>query len=80
MTPRLRLQHCATLGVVQGHDIEQAPKRSPVLHRAAAGLVLIAAAALVIHFIAGLLLTIFYVALAVAVVIGVVWALRTIRA
>lgn len=45
-----------------------------------AGLVLIAAAALVIHFIAGLLLTIFYVALAVAVVIAVVWALRTIRA
>lgn len=40
---------------------------------------LIAAAALAIHFIAGLLLTIFYVALAVAVVIAVIWALRTIR-
>lgn len=60
-------------------ELEQAPKRSPILHRAAAGLVLIAAAALAIHFIAGLLLTIFYVALAVAVVIAVIWALRTIR-
>lgn len=76
----LRAKRCATLDVVQGHDIEHAPKRSPILHRAVAGLVLIAAAALVIHFIAGLLLTIFYVALAVAVVIAVIWALRTIRA
>jgi hypothetical protein len=41
-------------------------------------LVLIAAAALVIHFIAGLLMVIFYVALGVAALIAVIWALNTL--
>ena len=64
---------------MQATDLEQAPKRTPIARRVVAGLVLIAAAALIIHFIAGLLMTIFYVALAVAVVIAVVWAVGTLR-
>jgi hypothetical protein len=64
---------------MEATEVEKAPKRSPVLHKVVAGLVLIAAAALAIHLIAGLLLTIFWVALAVTIVIAVIWALRTIR-
>ena len=55
-----------------------APKRPPILRRIAAGLILVAVAAIVIHFVIGLLLTVFYVALIAGLVIAVIWALKTI--
>lgn len=74
----MSFQRCATLGVVEATELKEAPRRPSILRRTLALLVLIAAAALVIHFIAGLLMVIFYVALGVAVLIAVVWALNTL--
>ena len=54
------------------------PHRTPIVRRAAAGLVLIAAVALAIHFIIGLIMTIFWVVVAVAAVVAVLWAIKTI--
>jgi hypothetical protein len=59
-------------------DIEAQPHRTPIVRRAAAGLVLIAAVALAIHFVIGLIMTIFWVIVAVAAVGAVLWALKTI--
>ncbi|MHB8658196.1 MAG: hypothetical protein ACYC91_09630 [Solirubrobacteraceae bacterium] len=59
-------------------ELQAGRSRPPVLRRATAGLVLIAAAALAIHFVIGLVMTVFYVVVAVAVVLGVLWALNTI--
>ena len=56
------------------------PKRSgaPILKKAAAGLVLIAVAALAIHIVIGLVVTVFWIAAVVAVIAAVVWALNTL--
>ena len=56
------------------------PKRSgqPILKKAFAGLVLIAVAALAIHIVIGLVVTVFLIAAVVAVIAAVVWALNTI--
>jgi hypothetical protein len=59
-------------------DIEARPSRSPVLRRTAAGLILLAAAALAIHVVIGVVVTIFWVTLVVAVAVAVLWALKTI--
>lgn len=60
-------------------DIQQAPERHPsILRRAAAGLVLVAAAVLAFHFIVGLVVTVFYFVLTLAVIVAVLWALKTI--
>ncbi len=59
-------------------DIEAQPHRTPIVKRAAAGLVLIAGVALAIHFIIGLIMTIFWVVVAVAAVVAVLWAIKTI--
>lgn len=58
--------------------VEQKRSRPPILRRVAAGLVLVAVAALIVHFVIGLLMTVVYVALIVGVVLAVVWALKTI--
>ena len=63
---------------MEASELKEAPRRPSIVRRALALLVLIAAAALVIHLIAGLLMVIFYVALGVAVLIAVVWALNTL--
>lgn len=76
--PPSRPPRCATLRVVEATELEQKPKQTPILHRVVAVLVLVAAVALVIHFIAGLVMAIFYVAVIAAVVIAVLWALKTI--
>lgn len=57
---------------------EKAHKRPPILRRVAAGLILVAVAAIVIHFVIGLLMTVFYAALIAGVVIAAIWALKTI--
>jgi fatty acid desaturase len=59
-------------------DIEAQPARTPIVKRAAAGLVLVALAALAIHFVIGLIMTIFWIVVAVAAVLAVIWALKTI--
>jgi hypothetical protein len=59
-------------------ELEAKPHRTPIVKRAAAGLVLIAGVALAIHFIIGLIMTIFWVVVAVAAVVAVLWAIKTI--
>jgi len=54
------------------------PARPPILKRAVAGLVLIAAAALAIHIVIGLVVTVFWVLVAAAVVVAILWALNTL--
>jgi hypothetical protein len=63
---------------VQTTEIEHAPRRSPILRRAVGGLVVIAAAALAIHLIVGLLMTIFWGAVIAVVVVAILWGLKTI--
>ncbi len=59
-------------------DLEHQRARTPILRKAVAGLVLVAAAALVIHLIVGLVVAVFWIAVVVAAVVAVVWALKTI--
>ncbi|MGH2858378.1 MAG: hypothetical protein ACRDMJ_12965 [Solirubrobacteraceae bacterium] len=59
------------------YQVERSRSRPPILKRAAAGLVLIAAAALAIHFVIGLIMTVFWIAVVVAAVVAVLWALKT---
>lgn len=60
-------------------DIEAAPQSHPsILRRAAAGLVLVAVAALAIHFVIGLIMTVFWIVVVIAAVAAVLWALRNI--
>jgi Flp pilus assembly protein TadB len=60
------------------NELEARPARPPILKRAVAGLILIAAAALAIHVVIGLVMTIFWVAVALVVAVAVIWALKTI--
>jgi Flp pilus assembly protein TadB len=59
-------------------DLEHQRARTPVLRKAAAGLVLVAVGALLIHFIVGLVVAVFWIAVILAAVVAVVWALKTI--
>jgi hypothetical protein len=59
-------------------QIEPTRSRPPVLKRAAAGLVLIAIAALAIHLVIGLLMTVVWIIAIVAVVVAAAWALNTL--
>jgi hypothetical protein len=56
----------------------EAPQRPSFLRRAVALLVLVAAAALAIHLVIGLVMTIFWVAVALVVAVAVLWALKTV--
>jgi uncharacterized membrane protein len=66
------------LQYAEDRPLERAPKRPPILRRIAAALILVAVAAIVIHFVIGLLMTVFYIALIAGVVIAAIWALKTI--
>jgi hypothetical protein len=59
-------------------DIEASRSKPPILKRAAAGLVVVAIAALAIHIVIGLVVTVFWIALAVTAVVAVLWALNTL--
>lgn len=59
-------------------QIEHSRARPPILKRAFAGLILVAAAALAIHVVVGLVMAVFWIALAIALAIVVLWALKTI--
>ncbi len=59
-------------------EIEGSRTRTPIVRKAFAGLVLVAVAALAIHFIIGLVVAVFWIAVVIAAVIGVLWAVRTL--
>ncbi len=60
------------------NQIERSRSRPPVVRRVVAGLVLVAVAALVIHFAIGLIVTVFWIVAIVAVIAAAIWALNTI--
>lgn len=59
-------------------ELDARPARPPVLRRVVAGLVLVAVAALAIHIVIGLVVTVFWIAVVVAAAVAVLWALKTI--
>ncbi|HLH66935.1 MAG TPA: hypothetical protein VKV27_14655 [Solirubrobacteraceae bacterium] len=59
-------------------EIEPHRSRPPILRRIGAGLVLIAAAALVIHLAIGLVMAVFWVVVVLAAIVAVLWALNTL--
>lgn len=63
-------------------DVEPSPGRHPAvrnaLRKGVAGVVLVVAVALAIKIVLGLITTIFFVVVGVAVVVGILWALKTL--
>ena len=60
-------------------DIEYNRSQKPTLaRRAVAGLVLIAAAVLVVHFVVHLVMAVFWIVLVIAAVAAVIWAAKEI--
>jgi hypothetical protein len=60
------------------NELEATRSRPPLLKRAAAVLVLVAIAALAVHFIIGLVVAVFWIAVIVAAVVAVLWAVKTV--
>jgi hypothetical protein len=69
--PRAKIPHMAS-------NIERSRSGPPILKKAAAGLVLIVALALVAKLLIGFVIAVFWVVVVVAVVAAVLWALKTI--
>jgi hypothetical protein len=63
---------------MQTTQIEHRPARPPILRRAFAGLVLIVAAALAFKLVIGFVMAIFWTVVAVAVVLAILWAIKTL--
>jgi hypothetical protein len=59
-------------------QLEASPSRTPILRRALAGVVLIAAVALAVTILVHIVTAIFWTLVAVVAVIAVVWALKTL--
>ena len=59
-------------------EIETRPARPPIVKRLVAGVVLIAAVALAIKIVIGLVMAVFWIAVGVAIVVAVLWALKTL--
>jgi hypothetical protein len=60
-------------------QVEAAPKHhTPVVRKALAGVVLIVAVALVLKLVIGFVIAIFWTIVAVALVIAILWALKTL--
>jgi hypothetical protein len=69
----------ATLGAVESTDIQQSQARKPsIMRKVGAGLVLVIGAMIAIKIIAGIVAAVFWSIVAVAVVIAILWALKTI--
>jgi hypothetical protein len=58
--------------------MEARPAHTPVLRRALAGVVLILVAALAVKILVGFVMAIFWTIVAVAAVVAVLWALKTL--
>lgn len=64
---------------MQRTELEQTPKHhTPILRKALAGVVLVVAVALAIKLLLGFVMAIFWTIVAVAVVIAILWALKTL--
>ena len=59
-------------------EVEPTRARHPVVRRAFAGLILVAVAAFAIYFIIHLVAAVFWIAVVVAAVVGVLWAVKTL--
>ncbi len=59
-------------------ELEAHPARPPVLRRAVAGLVLIAAAALAVWLVIGIIKAVVWTAVVIVAVVAVLWALKTL--
>jgi hypothetical protein len=59
-------------------EVEAPRHHVPVLRRVFAGAVLVVAVALALKFIIGFIITIFWVVFGVALVIAILWALKTL--
>jgi hypothetical protein len=59
-------------------EIEGRPHHTPVLRKAAAGVVLILAVVIAIKLVVGLVTAVFWTVVAAAVVVAVLWALKTL--
>ena len=59
-------------------NLEARPARPPIVRRAAAGVVLIVAAALAVKLVIGFVMAIFWTVVAIAVVVAIIWALKTL--
>ncbi len=59
-------------------ELEASRSRPPILKKAAAGLILVAIAALAIHFVIGLVVAVFWIVVVVAAIVGVLWAVNTL--
>jgi hypothetical protein len=63
---------------VMNSQIEPSRSKPPILKRAVAGLVLVAVAALAIHLVIGLVVTVFWIVAIAAVIVAVIWALNNV--
>jgi hypothetical protein len=59
-------------------DLEPSRSHTPVLKKAAAGIVLIVATALILKLAIGFVIAIFWTVVVVAVIIAILWALKTL--
>jgi hypothetical protein len=59
-------------------DIQQNQAKTPIMRKVLAGLVLVVGAMIAIKLIAGIVAAVFWSIVAVAVVIAILWALKTI--
>jgi hypothetical protein len=59
-------------------ELEGTAGRPPILKRAFAGLVLIAAVALALKLVIGFVIAVFWVIVGLAVAVAVLWALKTL--
>jgi hypothetical protein len=59
-------------------EIEPTRTRTPVVRKAVAGIVLVVVAALVLKALIGFVIAIFWVAVVIAVIAAVLWALKTL--
>lgn len=59
-------------------ELEGTVGRPPILRRAFAGLILVAAAALALKLVIGFVVAVFWVIVGLAVVVAVLWALKTL--
>ena len=58
--------------------MEAQPSHTPILRRALAGVVVIIVAALAVKIVVGFVMAIFWTIVAVAAVVAVLWALKTL--
>lgn len=68
----------ARYAVRMGTDLQEQKHHTPIVRKAAAGLVLVVAALIAVKLAVGLITAVFTVLLVVAVIVAIAWALKTI--